>query len=51
MWDEVYGPLVDDQWPDNPLFVNKSHKRLFSKVLETNTYEFLNKNRTPPKIQ
>jgi hypothetical protein len=21
MWGEVYEPLVDDQWPHNPIFV------------------------------
>jgi hypothetical protein len=24
MWGEVYKPLVDDQWPHNPIFVNNS---------------------------
>jgi hypothetical protein len=40
MWGEVYEPMVDDQWPDNPIFVNNSHERLFSMILETNTYGF-----------
>jgi hypothetical protein len=25
MWGEVYEPLVDDQWPHNPIFVKNSH--------------------------
>ena len=24
MWGEVYEPLVDDQWPHNPIFVENS---------------------------
>jgi hypothetical protein len=24
MWGEVYEPLVDDQWPQNPIFVENS---------------------------
>jgi hypothetical protein len=24
MWGEVYGPLVDDQWPHNPIFIENS---------------------------
>jgi hypothetical protein len=40
MWGEVYEPMVDDQWPDNPISVNNSHERLFSMILETNTYGF-----------
>jgi hypothetical protein len=29
MWDEVYDPLVDDQWPHNTHFVENSHERQF----------------------
>jgi hypothetical protein len=24
MWGEVYEPLVDDQWPHNPIYVENS---------------------------
>jgi hypothetical protein len=40
MWGEVYEPLVDDQWPHNPHFVENSHERPFSIILEANTYGF-----------
>jgi hypothetical protein len=26
MWDEVYEPLVDDQWLHNPIFVENRHE-------------------------
>jgi hypothetical protein len=26
MWGDMYEPLVDDQWLDNPIFVNNSHE-------------------------
>jgi hypothetical protein len=29
MWGEGYEPLVDDQWPHNPIFVKNSHERPF----------------------
>jgi hypothetical protein len=106
MWGEVYEPLVDDQWPHNPhfvensheqpfsitptnfcprnglhqkskcdpwqanicgvrctslwsminghttpIFVENSHERLFSIIPKDNTYGFLTKKPTPPKIQ
>jgi hypothetical protein len=51
MWGDVYEPLVDDQWPDNPIFVNNNREPLFSIILKTNTYGFLTKNRSPPEIQ
>jgi hypothetical protein len=41
MWGEVYEPLVDDQWPHNPHFVENNHERSFSIILKANTYEFL----------
>jgi hypothetical protein len=30
MWGEVYEPLVDDQWPHNPIFVRNSHELIFN---------------------
>jgi hypothetical protein len=27
MWGEVYEPLVDDEWPHNPHFVENSHEQ------------------------
>jgi hypothetical protein len=51
MWGEVYEPLVDDQWPHNPHFVENSHERPFSIILKANTYEFLTKKWSPPEIQ
>jgi hypothetical protein len=51
MWGEVYEPLVDDQWQHNPIFVENSHERPFSIILKANTYEFLTKKWSPPKIQ
>jgi hypothetical protein len=41
---EVYEPLVDDQWPHNPHFVENSHELPFSIIPKANTYEFLTKN-------
>src|SRR5688572_6980365 len=51
MWGEVYEPLVDDQWPQNPHFAENSHERPFSIIPKSNTYEFLTKKWFPPKIQ
>jgi hypothetical protein len=51
MWGEVYEPLVDDQWPHNPHFVENSHERPFSITPKANTYEFLTKKWSPPEIQ
>jgi hypothetical protein len=51
MWGEVYEPLVDDQWPHNPLFVGNSHERPFSIIPKANTYGFLTKKWSPPEIQ
>jgi hypothetical protein len=48
---EVYKPLVDDQWPHNPHFVENSHERPFSIIPKGNTYEFLTKKWSPPEIQ
>jgi hypothetical protein len=51
MWGEVYEPLVDDQRPHNPHFVENSHERLFSIIPKANTYKFLTKEWSPPEIQ
>jgi hypothetical protein len=51
MWGVVNEPLVDDQWPHNPHFVEYSHERPFSIILKANTYGFLTKKRSPPEIQ
>jgi hypothetical protein len=48
MWGEVYEPLVDDQGPHNPIFVENSQERPFSMTLKANTYEFLTKKWSPP---
>jgi hypothetical protein len=29
-WGEVYEPLVDDEWPHNPIFVRNCFERAFS---------------------
>jgi hypothetical protein len=51
MWGEVYEPLVDDQWPQNPYFVENSHERPFSIIPKANTYVFLTKKWSPSEIQ
>jgi hypothetical protein len=51
MWGEVYKHLVDDQWPRNPHFCRKYHKRTFSIITKVNTYRFLTKKWSPPEIQ
>jgi hypothetical protein len=51
MWGEVYEPLVNDQWPHNPIFVENSHERAFSIIPKANTYEFLTKEWSPLEIQ
>jgi hypothetical protein len=51
MWGEVYEPLVDDQWPHIPHFVENSHERPFSMTLKANTFEFFTKKWSPPEIQ
>jgi hypothetical protein len=51
MWGEVYEPLVFDQWPHNPIFVENSHERPFSIILMANMYGFLPKKWSTPKIQ
>jgi hypothetical protein len=51
MWGEVYEPLVDDQWPHNPHFVENSHERPFSIIPKANTYGFFTKKWSPPEIQ
>jgi hypothetical protein len=51
MLGEVYEPLVDDQLPHIPHFVENSHERPFSIIPKANTYEFLTKKWSPPEIQ
>jgi hypothetical protein len=51
MWGEVYEPLVDDQCPHNPLFVENSHEQPFSIVPKANTFGFLTKKWSPPEIK
>jgi hypothetical protein len=51
MWGEVYDPLVDDEWPHNPYFCRKLHRRPFSIILKANTYGFLTNKLSPPKNQ
>jgi hypothetical protein len=51
MWGEVLEPLVQDEWPHNPHFVENSHERRFSIILKANTYGFSTKKWSPPKIQ
>jgi hypothetical protein len=47
----VHEPLVDDQRPHNTYFCQKYHERPFSIILKANTYGFLTKKWSPPKIQ
>jgi hypothetical protein len=51
VWGEVYEPLVDDQWPHNPHFVENSHEWPFSITPKVNTYGFLTKKWSPPEIK
>jgi hypothetical protein len=51
MWGEVYEPLVNNQWPHNPISVENNHERPFSIITKANTYGFLTKKWSPPKIQ
>ena len=51
MLGEVYEPLVNDQWPHNPIFVENSHERQFSIIPKANIYGFLTKKSSPPEIQ
>jgi hypothetical protein len=44
MWGEVYEPLVDDQWPHYPIFVENSHERPFSIIPKVITYGFFPRN-------
>ena len=50
-WGEVYEPLVEDQWPHNPICVENSHERPFTIIPKANNYGFLTKRRSPPEIQ
>jgi hypothetical protein len=47
----VYEPLVNDQWAHNPYFCRKYNERQFSLIPKANTYKFLPKKWSPPKIQ
>jgi hypothetical protein len=52
MWGEVNEPLSSDQWPHDPHFCRKnSHERPLSIISKANTYGFLTKKWSPPKIQ
>jgi hypothetical protein len=51
MWGEVNRPVVNDQRPHNPHFCQKLHERPFSIIPKPNTYRFLTKQCSPPKIQ
>jgi hypothetical protein len=51
MCGEVYKPLIDDQWPHNPIFYGNSHERPVSIIPKANTYGFLTKKWSPPEIQ
>jgi hypothetical protein len=48
MWGEVHEPLVDDQWPHNPIFVVNSQEQPFSMTPKANTYGFLTNKWSPP---
>jgi hypothetical protein len=51
LWGQVYEPLVNDQWPHNPHFCPKWQERAFSIIPKANTYGFLTKKWSAPKIQ
>jgi hypothetical protein len=51
MWGEVNEPLVNDQWPHNPIFAENSHEWPFSIIPKANTYRFLTKKWSPPEIR
>jgi hypothetical protein len=51
MWGDVNDPLVDDQWPHNPHFVEYSHELPFSIIPKANTYGFLTKKWSQQEIQ
>jgi hypothetical protein len=44
MWGVVYEPIVDDQWPHNPIFDKNNHEWPFSIIPKAKTYNFLTKN-------
>jgi hypothetical protein len=50
MWGAVYDPLVDDQWHTPPIFVGYSNEEPFSNIPKANTYRYLTKKWSPPKI-
>jgi hypothetical protein len=49
MWGELYKPLVDDQWPHIPIFVENNHEQPFSIIRKANTNRFLTKKWSPPE--
>jgi hypothetical protein len=51
VWGEVYEPLVDVQWPHNPIFVEISQEQPFSITSKANTYRYLTKKWSAPEIQ
>jgi hypothetical protein len=51
MWDQVYEPLVIDQWPHNLHFFENSMNDHFSIIPKGNTYGFLTNKWSPPEIQ
>jgi hypothetical protein len=40
MWGEVFETLVDDEWPQNPYFVENSHERPFSIISRLTPTDF-----------
>jgi hypothetical protein len=51
MWVQVYDHTVDDQWPNNPHFCRKWHKRPFSIITKANDYGFSTKKWSQLEIQ
>jgi hypothetical protein len=51
MWGEVYEPLVDDQRPHNPHFVENSMNEHFQYYRTLTPTDFLSKKWSPPEIQ
>jgi hypothetical protein len=51
IWGEVYEPLVDDQWPHNPHFVENTMNGHFSIITKANTYGLFTKKWSPREIK
>jgi hypothetical protein len=51
VWGDVNEPLVNDQLPQTPIFVENSHERPFSIISKANTYGYLAKKWSPLGIQ